>query len=238
MSTAVITGTWSLDGKETFVIEHNKIFDVEELVIAYSALASAASNQKAIKGMNYKKVYQIGTMNFETVNSREITLSVVQNYQGKSFAIKRFGPGANKYSCETFQTDESNSKLRVKFEFFDGLVIRFSEKSFVRVATEQKFLPESEFRNSERTLGWNFFEVWPASVLEQVQLNVVKAVKIKIQTKDERSEIMDTIWANHSLSEDCPENINALVDLSTITRYFGNRMSEGEEIITYTILVR
>jgi len=94
--TAAINGTWSLNEKEFFIIQHVKVFDIEELVVQYEATAVSTS-KVASKGLKYKKVYQIGTVNFETVNSRELTLSVVQNYQGSEFTIKRFGPTVGKF---------------------------------------------------------------------------------------------------------------------------------------------
>jgi hypothetical protein len=75
---------------EFYKIEKRKSLDCEEILLTYVA-----------KNVSINRSYQVGILNFETINNNDITLAIVQNcdYDFHEFTLLRLGPktGQNRY---------------------------------------------------------------------------------------------------------------------------------------------
>jgi hypothetical protein len=133
-------------------------------------------------------------------------------------------------------------KLQIEITMADGVrfnlvkyLARFDTREFnshVSQYSSNGNTAATAFINTENTLGWKLFDFWPSNILSSTRIKFVKAIKVKTQnvSTNEPMKILETLWS-------ATENQKDTVDYSTISRHYGGKNSEGEEVVEFIIKV-
>lgn len=138
-------------------------------------------------------------------------------------------------SQEIFQLNEDGSLLTIQAQFErDGQPVNL-KYSFTRKIGST----DTTFRSllGAKTIAWSNHAVWPSKLLEQVKMSAMHVFKLRVQSATEPTKVLQTLWSNEYLKDEGPSNPVEMLDLSTVSRKFGDKLQEGEVVDVYMMLV-
>lgn len=208
---------------EFFKIEKRMYIDVEEVLFTYTSKSSSISRS-----------YQLGTINFEHVHGGDVILASVQNCVDSfnELIISRLGPKTGQNSREHYQLDPAKDvvKLNIDITTSEGTVIKLI-KFLTRF--DNSTSENIRFSLAQRTNGWRLHDYWPSTVISNIAVKIVKAVKIRSlnTATGENTHVLEEIW-------NCGEAVTEEIEWNTISRCFSGKSHENDEFVEFVIKVQ
>lgn len=241
-----------------FVIEKNDVFGTEEISLKVQHARGTVPDVD-------ERHYQLGTANFESISSGAVILGIVQNCSGnfEEFCVFRIGPKSGQSSREIYKLDKATGHLVLKVTILTPIgitvpIVRIfrrvdplnsynagsvkEENAVNRLHSDSAFSRASigSFNNISpsiaATVGWKIYEFWPSNILTASKISMVKAVKITTPSVNSNAKQQEQIlWSNQGIEATSRDELEKT--LVSIARRHGNRVSDGEEIIEFVMLV-
>lgn len=218
----LVTKLQGFDEDEVFEIEKVHYSSVEEITFTYDD--------------KIKRSYQVGTLNYQTINSSNVSISVVQvcNHDFTEITVLHMGPECGQNSKEIYRLDVNRRHMKVVVEIVTGDGTTLSLIKYLGRSGDSPPVDVSQFQNVVLTLGWKLFEYWPSTILTSCQAKLVRVIKLQataVGTSDEKY-FTEVMWPSQSSAADAKD-----MDYSRIAVKFGSRNSLGEEVVLYVFQV-
>jgi len=187
------------------------------------------------------RIFQVGKLNYEKVGAKGAIMAAVTgvNEEFRECSICRFGPAPGQRSEETYNLDENGEEIRVSVSVLlpDGSKIKMVRYLSRCESSDGMHIPPITFTNAHRSYGWQTSLNHTSHALSKYEVRLMDPIEITTPSDGIPPPASSSPSGNGSSKPGGAGN-GGTYDQYTISKRFGDQVSNGEQITVYEVLVQ
>lgn len=208
------------------------------------------------------RIFQVGKLNYEKVAKKGAILAIVTgvNQEFRECSISRLGPAPGQRSDETYNLDENGDEVRVSVSMIlpDGSKIKMVRYLTRCETADGSHTPPINFSNSHRSYGWQSAINHTAFALSKFELRLMDPIEVTTPDDGIPPPAASPSSRTPSPGFNSPDGSGKVgagasgstktggsggggagtYDQYAISKRHGDKVSNGEQIIVYELLLQ